>query len=127
MSGKHGYHYHHQDGALVIDRDSLERIIMTEDEFRLSDEWQKKFAQHDTNEWRVQVCHELQMAALYAHGIEDPAGLITIRNHRREYQNDDSFYKPVYVKYDRSTYIHWSKASDGTRDGDPEGDEIHRE
>jgi len=127
-SGKHQYQYHYQEGELDISRDDMEQIVMTEDKMRVSAEWQRMFCKHDNNEWRLQVVHDLQTKALLQHGIpqEDiERGLIALRNHRGKYRDDDEpFYQPVYVKYDRSIHRHWDKAADGVEQtGEPAGDE----
>ena len=36
----------------------------------VSEEWQKRFAMHDTHAWRLQVCHELQVAAIKGSGVD---------------------------------------------------------
>ena len=65
FSGKQSYNYYYcEDGGMEIDRDTLEKIVIKEDEFRRSEKWQKEFAKHDTNQWRVQCCDQLQREAI---------------------------------------------------------------
>jgi len=119
FSGKQSYNYYESEGGLPIPRDELEEIVKKEDMMRCSEEWQAKFAKRDSNQWRVQVCHQLQSQALTESGIQEAdldAALITLRSHRSVYRDDPDFYKPVYVKYDRSTYMDWTAAA---HDGSP--------
>ena len=104
-----------------IERDILEEIVRFEDKLRCSEKWQAKFQERDTNEWRTQICNQLQTEAVLTELPElTPeqlhAALITLRNHRSVYRFDDDFYKPVYVRYDRSTYMDWAHAA---HDGAP--------
>eukprot|EP00658_Telonema_sp_P-2_P085712 TRINITY_DN9830_c0_g1_i1.p1 TRINITY_DN9830_c0_g1~~TRINITY_DN9830_c0_g1_i1.p1 ORF type:complete len:247 (-),score=95.15 TRINITY_DN9830_c0_g1_i1:643-1383(-) len=130
FSGKYEYQYQYQEGGAVIGRDQMEAIVRTEDQLRHSDLWQRKFCKSDTNEWRAQVCHQLQIEALREHGFPDQgpdqdAALISLRNHRGKYANDPTFYQPCYVKYDRSISKRWAKAADGwEQQGDEEGEEV---
>lgn len=104
-SGKHAYDYHWQSNGLEMSRDLLERAVKEEDRLRLDIKWQEKWACFDTNEWRLQVCHQLQLEALRAVGVAErelePA-VVTLRNHRVDYAEDASFYRPVYVRFDRA-------------------------
>lgn len=86
-------------------RDQIETALRKEDRLRLSSEWQEQFAMFDTNDWRQQVCHLLQLEALRMASIEEhdlnPA-LVTLRSSRANFQWDPDFYKPVYVRFDRA-------------------------
>eukprot|EP00928_Gymnodinium_smaydae_P000003 TRINITY_DN10003_c0_g1_i1.p1 TRINITY_DN10003_c0_g1~~TRINITY_DN10003_c0_g1_i1.p1 ORF type:complete len:185 (-),score=9.85 TRINITY_DN10003_c0_g1_i1:565-1119(-) len=105
FSGKVGYGLHAQRGGLDLPREQLEGALKVEDRLRCDKVWQEKWAMFDTNEWRQQVCHELQLQALREVGVPEQAlekGLATLRSSRRRFQHDEDFYRPVYVRFDRA-------------------------
>ena len=60
MSGKINYNYLVQGGGMNLQPSELNCVLEEEDRLRLSDEWQLRFAAHDTHAWRLQVCFALR-------------------------------------------------------------------
>eukprot|EP00928_Gymnodinium_smaydae_P000004 TRINITY_DN10003_c0_g2_i1.p1 TRINITY_DN10003_c0_g2~~TRINITY_DN10003_c0_g2_i1.p1 ORF type:complete len:186 (-),score=8.94 TRINITY_DN10003_c0_g2_i1:62-619(-) len=105
FSGKAGYGLYAQRGCLEMPKDQIEQALQVEDRLRCDKVWQEKWAMFDTNEWRQQVCHELQLEALREVGVPErdlEKGLATLRSSRHMFHWDHDFYRPVYVRFDRA-------------------------
>jgi len=104
-SGKHGYDLHYQKAVYQMDKEQLTVALVEEDRLRLSATWQEQFALFDTNHWRQQVCHLLQKEALRVAGVHEKdlnAALVALRSARAKFRHDPTFYKPIYVRFDRA-------------------------
>jgi len=109
-SGKAGFESFRVAVDLVIDKETMRRILIREDELRASEEIQEAYSQKDDLGWFRDVTNRLQNRVLEEFGITDPRGKIVLNNARFEYKDDPSMNKlTVYMREDKSRKGHLNK------------------
>lgn len=91
-------------------------VWIEEDRLRCSEEWQLRYAKLDDDLHRAKVTVELQSVAIKSvlkHLTDDEVdkALAALHNARLHFQNDETVYKPVYIRYDRSRAGHLTAGS----------------
>jgi hypothetical protein len=91
----------------ALTKEELDSLVRKEDELRLSASWQKRFAEQDSNAWWAEQCHLLQQQAIsqvfpYFDDKKRSQAMVALRCSRKRFNNDAEFYKPVYVRHDRT-------------------------
>jgi hypothetical protein len=136
-SGKLGYDVYDQAIKIppntLLPRDGkifsvnlLKSILETENQMRLSKDWQAKFAEIDSNQHWKRVVESLQEAAIYKHweqvyqeihplcvkdGDVMSCAVGCLRSARRWYDNQfnvGSLPRPIYIQHDRSRFGDWN-------------------
>jgi len=106
-SGKFGREMFEVPTASMLTRAQLEALVRREDELRVSTSWQARFAEKDSDDWWAEQCNLLQHQAildLFPHFDEQQRKqvVVLLRCSRKRFSHDASFYKPVYVRFDRT-------------------------
>jgi len=105
-SGKYGFQPHWKPSFLTIPKWQLKKIMMREEELRMSEEIQQKYTDSDNLEHLRNVTINLQRRALLENGIiEDQMeeALNVLHNARFMYQHDPDMNNiTIYQRKDRS-------------------------